>query len=349
MPLQERLLRSTVSTLIVALVVVAAPVLVLGSVYAVLAWPYSDAEVLNLLVLVAYLVLVGVGFAVGLARSRRTAAAVAEPMTDLAVQAEAIGRRPPPSQSLSSGIQEVDAVSDVLRQRALEITQRLATEREFASNASHQLRTPLTALLIRLEEISLIEDPEEMREEALVCIAQVERLTRVVDDLLRRAPAGPDGEPANTSLDSVLAAMQQEWHPAYARARRSIKISGRRGLRLRVRQDDLAQILSSLVENSLRHGSGLVEVSASQSGPSVVVEVTDEGSGVDPSIAPHIFERRVTTGGTGLGLGLARDLAQANGGRLELVEAQPARFALFLSAASEAPAEPAEPGVTSAP
>jgi signal transduction histidine kinase len=64
----------------------------------------------------------------------------------------------------------------------------------------------------------------------------------------------------------------------------------------------------------------------------VVVEVSDQGVGVPSTIAPHIFERSVSTArSTGLGLALARDLAVANGGRLELIQAQPAIFALFLS------------------
>jgi signal transduction histidine kinase len=77
-------------------------------------------------------------------------------------------------------------------------------------------------------------------------------------------------------------------------------------------------------------------VHARRSGPSVVVEVSDQGDGVPSAMAPHIFERSVssgTSGSTGLGLALARDLAESNGGRLDLVQAQPARFALFLSEA----------------
>ena len=77
---------------------------------------------------------------------------------------------------------------------------------------------------------------------------------------------------------------------------------------------------------------------ARRSGPSVVVEVSDQGDGVPAAIAPHIFERSVSSGrrAPGSGLALARDLAESNGGRLELVQAQPALFALFLSEAEAA-------------
>jgi signal transduction histidine kinase len=94
----------------------------------------------------------------------------------------------------------------------------------------------------------------------------------------------------------------------------------------------LSQVLSTLLENSLAHGRGTVDVHARRSGPSVVVEVSDQGEGVATAIAPHIFERSVSSAkSTGLGLALARDLAEANGGRLELIQTQPAIFALFLS------------------
>ena len=99
--------------------------------------------------------------------------------------------------------------------------------------------------------------------------------------------------------------------------------SGERGLRLITTPVALAQILSTLIENSLVHGRGLVRIDARRSGPSVVVEVSDQGPGVSPELAPHIFERSVSTKSTGLGLGLARDLAESHGGRLELVQGYP--------------------------
>lgn len=339
MPLKDRLTRSILLAVGVAVLTVLVPaVLTLGITTLLGTGPLFRGN--GALFLAAMVVLCAAGLGLGAWIGLREARRLADPFAALSAQADAIGRRRPPEHALDTDIAEIDMVSSVLRTRAIELTQQLAKEHELASNASHQLRTPLTALLIRLEEISLLSDPDEMRQEATVCIDQVERLTRVVDDLLRRTRSPRGEQPQVTSLDSVLAELQREWQPAFSKARRSIRIMGERGLRLQASRDDLAQMISTLLENALEHGHGQVEIDARRTGPSVVLEMTDQGNGVDPSLAPHIFERRVTTGGTGLGLALARDLAQSNGGRLELLDAQPARFALFLS---EAPAAADDP------
>lgn len=238
---------------------------------------------------------------------------------------------------LHTGVEEFDLISDVLTRQAHDMTRSLAAERDFAADASHQLRTPLTALLMRLEEIWATDDTAVVKEEATIAITQVERLTRVVDDLLGRT-RGANGPTPSVSLDSVIAALQREWQPAFEKARRSVRVHGERGLFVRSTPMALSQVLSTLFENSLAHGRGTVDVHARRSGPSVVVEVSDEGDGVPATMAAHIFERSVSSGArgsTGLGLALARDLAEANGGRLDLVQAQPARFALFLSEAED--------------
>lgn len=335
--MRAQLLRSTMLAVVLAVVILGVPVVV------VLAWlgtrhPEQVGHLAQqasygsmtwqLLAFVGVLVLAAL--LAGVIVATRKANALSAPMTQLAERAERLGAGESRFQPLDSGIAEVDRVSDVLSHSAQALTRSLAAERDFAADASHQLRTPLTALLMRLEEIAATDDLQVVDEEVNLAISQVERLTRVVDDLMVRS-RGHDKPRAAVSLDSVIASLQREWQPAFEKARRSVRVHGQRGLVVRATPVALSQVLSTLLENSLAHGRGTVDVHARRSGPSVVVEVTDQGDGVPDAIAPHIFERSVSSGGTGLGLALARDLAESNGGRLELVQARPAVFALFLS------------------
>lgn len=317
--MQRKLIGNMSVTVAVAVVVFAIPAMVL-----VPGWWRRAGLLLAavLAVLVGHLV------------ARRMARQVAAPLRHLTEQAELVGDGSAVFHPLRSEMEEITRISQVFERRTGELTRTLAAEREFASDASHQLRTPLTALLMRLEEISMSDDLAVAHEEARVGIAQIERLTGVVDELLQRARRSGGGEVQRTSLDSVIAALQREWQPNFADARRSVLVSGERGLWVGISRSALSQILSTLVENALTHGSGTVEIGARRTGPSVVVEVSDKGRGVDPTIAARVFDRRVSTGGTGLGLGLARDLADSGGGRLELRSARPAVFALFLAAAT---------------
>ncbi|MFW5469369.1 sensor histidine kinase [Knoellia sp. CPCC 206435] len=278
------------------------------------------------------LLLVLLGLAAGWFVAQRRSRLLGDPLTELAVRAERLGAGESRFMPLNSGIGELDRISDVLSRSAHQVTRNLAAERDFAADASHQLRTPLTALLMRLDEIASTDDLEVVQEEAQVAIDQVERLSKVVDDLMGRTRVSDPTRPS-VSLDAVLASLQREWQPAFASSKRSMRIHGERGLRVRATPMALSQILSTLVENALAHGRGTVDIAARRAGPSVVIELGDEGAGVAPAIAPHIFERSVSSSGSGLGLTLARDLAEDNGGRLELVSTQPAVFAVFLSEA----------------
>lgn len=297
-------------------------------------WLESEPPPLLLMLLLGVVVLSAIAVLTGVWVVYKEARQFAEPMNQLVDRAERLGAGESQFQPLVTGILEVDRVADVLGRRAQQMTRSLASERDFASDASHQLRTPLTALLMRLEEIASTDDLAVVREEASIAMTQVERLTKVVDELLSRTRRNPEVSPPSVSLDSVIASLQREWQPAFEQARRSIRVHGQRGLSVRATPVALSQVLSTLLENSLAHGRGTVDVQARRSGPSVVVEVSDQGDGVPAVIAPHIFERSVSTAqSTGLGLALARDLAESNGGRLDLIQRQPAIFALFLSEA----------------
>ncbi|MFD7442425.1 ATP-binding protein [Streptomyces sp. NPDC059909] len=262
----------------------------------------------------------------------RQANKLASPLTDLAETAERLGSGDPRPRHRRYGVPELDRVADVLDSSAERIARMLTAERRLAADASHQLRTPLTALSMRLEEISATDDPETVKEEASVALGQVERLTDVVERLLTNSRDPRTGSAVAFDLDEVVKQQIEEWRPAYRSAGRAIVCSGKQGMRAVGTPGAVAQVLAALIENSLMHGGGTVALRTRVTGNQAVIEVTDEGPGVPADLGARIFERTISgRNSTGIGLAVARDLAEADGGRLELLQQQPPVFALFLS------------------
>ncbi|MFF0387018.1 ATP-binding protein [Streptomyces sp. NPDC004673] len=262
----------------------------------------------------------------------RQANRLASPLTDLAETAERLGSGDPRPRHKRYGVPELDRVADVLDSSAERIGRMLTAERRLAADASHQLRTPLTALSMRLEEITLTDEPETVKEEATIALAQVERLTDVVERLLTNSRDPRTGSAVTFDLDEVIQQQLAEWRPAYRSAGRAIVSSGKRHLTAVGTPGAVAQVLAALIENSLMHGGGTVALRTRVTGNQAVIEVTDEGLGVPADLGARIFERTISgRNSTGIGLAVARDLAEADGGRLELLQTQPPVFGLFLS------------------
>ncbi|AWW39230.1 MULTISPECIES: ATP-binding protein [Streptomyces] len=262
----------------------------------------------------------------------RQADRLASPLTDLAETAERLGSGDPRPRRKRYGVPELDRVADVLDNSAERIARMLTAERRLAADASHQLRTPLTALSMRLEEITLTDDPETVKDEATIALTQVERLTDVVERLLTNSRDPRTGSAVTFDLDEVIQQQLAEWRPAYRSSGRAIVSSGKRHLQAVGTPGAVAQVLAALIENSLMHGGGTVALRTRVTGNQAVIEVTDEGPGVPADLGARIFERTISgRNSTGIGLAVARDLAEADGGRLEMLQAQPAVFGLFLS------------------
>ncbi|MET7763696.1 ATP-binding protein [Streptomyces sp. NPDC005336] len=268
----------------------------------------------------------------------RQAHRLSAPLTDLAETAERLGSGDPRPRHRRYGVPELDRVADVLDASAERIGRMLTAERRLAADASHQLRTPLTALSMRLEEITLTDDPETVKEEATIALGQVERLTDVVQRLLTNSRDPRSGSAVAFDLDEVVKQQIEEWRPASRSEGRAIVRSGKKGLRAVGTPGAVAQVLATLIENSLMHGDGTVALRTRVTGNQAVVEVSDEGPGVPPDLGARVFERTVSgRNSTGLGLAVARDLAEADGGRLELLQQHPPIFALFLSREADEP------------
>jgi signal transduction histidine kinase len=260
-------------------------------------------------------------------------ARLARPVEELADAAARLGAGDPRPLGRRYGVADLDQVADGLDSSARRLSSLLAADRELAVDASHQLRTPLTALSMRLEEmIAAADDPDVVREEGSAALAQAERLADVVTQLLSPARRAIAASAELTGIDEIVQQQVVEWEPAFRRAKRKLVVIGARGLEAHVTPGGLAQVLATLLDNALMHGGGTVTIQTSQSARSVVIEVRDEGNGVPPDLVSRIFERSVSgrPEGTGLGLALARTMAAADGGRVVLVKAKPATFGVFL-------------------
>lgn len=266
-----------------------------------------------------------------LAQARR----LARPVRDLAKAADRVGSGDARPVGRRYGIAELDRIADGLDDAVQRVIDLISAEQDFAVDASHQLRTPLTALSMRLEEmVEAADDPEVVREEGAAALAQTDRLAQVVGQLLGRARRSSSGAPVLSNIIEIIDQQVDEWEPAFRAEGRRIEVlgegSGGGELRAYVSVGGVSQVIATLLDNALVHGSGTVSIRTSHTPRSVVIEVKDEGRGVPPDLVHRIFERSVSgAGGTGLGLALAKSVAASDGGQLVLVKPRPATFAVI--------------------
>ena len=201
----------------------------------------------------------------------------------------------------------------------------LSAQKDFVADASHQLRTPLTGLRLRLEEAKALSDRREAVAELDAAMAELDRLSHTVDELLRLSRAGGRSA-AGTSVDlgALAADAVQRWRPQASGRGIALhhRLEGHPGAVWAARAD-LERALDALIENALRYSpAGQTVVIAA--GPHRI-EVHDRGPGVSADERELVFERfgRGSAGiasspGSGLGLPIARELAREWGGDVAL-------------------------------
>jgi signal transduction histidine kinase len=161
----------------------------------------------------------------------------------------------------------------------------------------------------------------------------------LAEDLLIVARSG-DGElpvrPESLSVDALLEGVEQRFGDRAKERGRSIRVEGTAGLQVEADELRLRQALGNLVDNALRYGAGDIVLRARNSQPGVSLEVSDAGQGFGRDIADRAFERFArgdgarTRGGAGLGLSIVRAIAEAHGGRAELVPGVGATVRIWL-------------------
>lgn len=282
------------------------------------------------LVLLLVVLSVGIGTIVAFGTARR----LARPLLHLSGRAARLGGGDFRPDARRYGVAELDMVAGTLDSSATALARLLQRERDLVGDVSHQLRSRLTALQLRLESLTADADGD-IAQEGAAAMEQAERLAQVLDELLAAASAARSVEAEPLDLSRELVETCGEWRTVLRERGRTLRTRIPDGLVARATPARLREVLGVLLDNAHRHGDGTVSVVARREEATVVVEVTDTGDGVPDDLAAHVFERGVSGGGsTGVGLALARALVDADGGRLELATARPATFALFLPIAT---------------
>jgi signal transduction histidine kinase len=287
-------------------------------------------------VTLAVLLLVVLSVSIGTVVATVTARRLARPLRHVAERAARLGGgdfRPDPSRY---GVGELDMVADALDTSGRALAQLVQRERQLVGDVSHQLRSRLTALQLRLESLTILGDGD-VAEEARAAQEQADRLSEALEELLAAARAASEIDAEAVELPAALPEVAREWRELLRAEGRNLRLKIADGLVARATPGRMREVVGVLLDNALRHGAGTVTLVARRGDAdgTVVVEVSDTGSGIPDELAPHVFERGFSGGGsTGVGLALARALAEADGGRLELSSRRPAVFSLFLRSPS---------------
>ena len=196
-------------------------------------------------------------------------------------------------------------------------------EREFVADASHELRTPITVAQGELELLRRDADAAE-RERLDVILRELRRMEGLIGEMLTlaREDAGRSLEPRRFPVDDLLDDLRRDLPLLGPRDYDVAHLDGT----MEADPDRVAQVLRNLARNAVAHTStdGHVEILASADGDRVRFEVIDDGPGIDPDEAAHLFERFYRSpearardrDGSGLGLAIAQAIVDAHGGRI---------------------------------
>lgn len=275
----------------------------------------------------AVLALVAIGgfaLALGLALAWVLASSLSKPLRSLAETVRRVEAGDLAARAKGSGASEQREVATAFNDMTDRLGTVLAAQREFVANASHQLRTPLTGLRLRLEA-ARAKGGEAARPELEAAEREVERLAHLLTSLLTLAREGDKAGPSRpVSLTRLAERAYERWAAAAEQDGRSLELVGNGDATVDASDEDLAILLDNLIENALRYSPSRVAVDWGQEGGEAWLAVLDEGPGLAAGEERRLFERfaRGSAGsersGTGLGLAIVDALARRWRGRAAL-------------------------------
>lgn len=234
----------------------------------------------------------------------------------------------------TTGPPELRRLGSSFNEMADNVEQAMCRQQRFASDASHQMRNPLSAMLLRLDALRLVvpDDPETagLGEEIGAVHEEGKRLTRVLDELLELARAGGhETDPEDVDLVPLTDERVAAWEPNAAAKRIGLDRTGAAEVRAYTDPTALGSALDAIIDNAIKYSprGGTVEVRVDDGDDGPAISVTDQGPGLAPEEYERIGDRfwrsprHQNVEGSGLGLSVARTLIEAAGGGLTLAPA----------------------------
>jgi signal transduction histidine kinase len=311
-----------------SIVVAAAPIIDEGALVGVVRISRSVAQVQsNVTRATAGIVIVALaGLIAGLAIAFALAGSLARPLTRLAATARRLG-----SGDLSSRAGDVDGADEIVGlatsfdEMADRLERTVQAQREFVANASHQLRTPLTGIKLRIEAADNTGPNDEVHAQLHAADVEVDRLADIIDRLLLMARRVEEGQASAVDLGEVTRRAVERWRDRAETAGSTLRSKGDGGDAL-ADPGDLEQLLDALIDNAITHGGGAIEVETGRRDAQMVLSVQDQGQGIAADEQSRVTERfyrgqDAPSGGSGLGLAIARELAETSGGTLRVSDA----------------------------
>jgi two-component system, OmpR family, sensor kinase len=262
------------------------------------------------------------GLLAGLLLALAIARSLARPLSRLATTARRLGDGDLSARAgRLEGGSEVHELAGSFDEMAARLERTVRAQREFVANASHQLRTPLTGIKLRLEAGIAESEDEEVRTQLRAADTEVDRLAQIIERLLTMATQIEEGTVPRADLGDAVGRAAQRWDE---RASTSVSTSHEgAGPEVAADPDDVDQVLDVLLDNALTHGREPIDVTATAADGRAVLTVADHGPGIPADelarVADRFFRGRgATPGGSGLGLAIARELAERWGGGLDV-------------------------------
>lgn len=268
----------------------------------------------------------GIGLAAlvaGLVVAFALADSLSRPLSRLAAAARRLGSGDLSSRAeRTDGAREISDLAGSFDEMAARLEVAVSGQREFVANASHQLRTPLTGMKLRLESAIDETNDDRVRAQLEAADAEVDRLAYTVDRLLTTARRIEQGTAVGVDVDDAVERAIERWRERADRAGASL-VGHVEGATAMGDRSDVDLILDNLIDNAIAYAPGPVRIESGADDGQIVLAVEDRGPGIPAAEASRVTERfyrgkGTRAGGSGLGLAIARELAERGGGSLSV-------------------------------